>query len=287
MILFIVFVFGLIWGSFLNVLIYRLPRSQDVIKKSSYCPKCKKVLRFWEMIPILSFFIIGGRCLGCRVKISWQYPLVEFLSGLIWVLVFYKIFGSFRFEIWNFPAIGGSAFGGGFVSNFGFRISDFLYDVFILSSLLAVAAIDIKLMIIPDNIIYPVVIVIFLYRLLEVIRSGDASLYFIWPSLAASFLFLLFFSIFFFSKGRAMGFGDAKLGFLIGLFLGFAQMLIAFFWAFVIGASFGIILIVLRRKKFSSQTAFGPFLVLGAAIAYLLPYETFLSLIENLLVIIY
>ena len=229
------FVFGLVFGSFLNVIIYRLktpPRrggtARGIIFGRSFCPECKARLKWFDLIPLLSFIFLRGRCRYCNKTISWQYPIVEILSGFIWVFVW-----SLGFEFWNF-----------------------IYYIFIFSALLVIAVYDFKWKIIPDKIIYPAIAVALIYNF------NVSSL------LVATAAFLFFFSIYFFSNGKAMGLGDAKLAILIGLFLSPAAALMAFITAFVIGAISGIILIVFGKKTLKSQIAFGPFMVIGATIAF-------------------
>ncbi|MCX6813270.1 MAG: prepilin peptidase [Candidatus Azambacteria bacterium] len=239
MILLSSFVFGLVFGSFLNVVIYRLKNGRNVIFGRSFCPECKTQLKWHDLIPLLSFIYLRGRCRYCDEKISWQYPLVELISSLLWVLIFYKF---------ALPAEALAKAG----------VLDIIYYIFILSVFLVIAVYDFKWRIIPDKIIYPAIVVVLIYNF------NVLSL------LVAVIAFLFFFMFFYFSKGRAMGLGDAKLAFLIGLFLSPLLAIVAFILAFIIGAVFGIILIGLGKKTLKSQIAFAPFLVLGATIAFFL-----------------
>ena len=257
---YLVFIFGLVFGSFLNVVVYRLKSGEPIGLSRSFCPYCKTTLKWYDLVPLLSFIYLRGRCRYCRKKISWQYPIVEILSGLIWVIVAYK--SNFQFSIFNFQSI----------SNFQFL--NFIYYIFILSALLVIAVYDFKWRIIPDKIIYPAIVVVLIFNLFEISKYQNIMI-FLWPFLVALIAFLFFFMFFYFSKGRAMGLGDAKLSFLIGLFLSPLLAIAAFMLAFVIGAIFGIILIGLGKifshyKKWGmkSQIAFGPFLVLGAFLAF-------------------
>jgi prepilin signal peptidase PulO-like enzyme (type II secretory pathway) len=242
------FVFGLVFGSFLNVMIYRLktpPRrggtTKDIILGRSFCPECKNLLKWYDLIPILSFIWLRRRCRYCHKKISWQYPIVELISGLLWVMIFYK-FGILPVNI---------------------------YYLFIFSLFLVIVVYDFKWRIIPDKIIYPAVVIVLIYNLFNAFKLGNFKI-FVEPLFAALVVFLFFFLFFYFSRGRAMGLGDAKLAFLIGLFLSPLLTIVAFISAFIIGAAFGIILIGLGKKTLKSQVAFGPFLVLGATIAFFL-----------------
>ncbi|MDO8574967.1 MAG: prepilin peptidase [bacterium] len=247
-----VFIIGLVFGSFLNVVIYRLNPALQLkggVFGRSMCPKCKTQLKWHELIPVFSFFWLGGRCRYCGKKISWQYPAVEILSGFVWVSVFYQNFNNYQLLITNY------------------QLLNTFYQIFILSTLLVIAVYDAKWKIIPDKIVYPAIVIVLIYNLFDIFKSGNLEI-FIKLILTASAAFLFFFLIYFFSKGRAMGFGDAKLGFLIGLFLGPVSATAAFTLAFIIGAIFGIMLVGLGKKTLKSQIALGPFLVLGVFIAF-------------------
>ncbi len=237
------FVFGLAFGSFLNVVIYRLktpPRRGGTTppwRGRSFCPECKTQLKWHDLVPLLSFIYLRGRCRYCHKKISWQYPIVELISGLLWVLIFYK---------------------------FGVSLIN-IYYIFILSVFLVIAVYDFKWRIIPDKIVYPAIVIALIFNVFN-FPPDKGGLWGVLLTATAAFLF--FFMIFYFSKGRAMGLGDAKLAFLIGLFLSPLLSIAAFMLAFVIGAASGIILIGLGKKTLKSQIAFGPFLVLGATITF-------------------
>ena len=285
---YLVFLFGFIAGIFLNVVIFLLKNGRNMIFGRSFCPECKINLRWYDLVPVLSFFWLKRRCRYCKKKISWQYPIVEILSGLIWILVFNKNLDNFQFSIFNFQYLNLEIF----------NYLNFVYHIFILSALLVIAAYDFKWKIIPDKIVYPSIIVAFLYNVLNSLKYFNFETFkylnfetfkllnleifkyinfeiFIYPLFTAIAAFLFFFLIYFFSKGRAMGLGDAKLAFLIGLFLGPVSAAAALMSAFIIGAVFGIILLALGVKNLKSQIAFGPFLVLGAAIAFFFSDFTF------------
>ncbi len=251
MILLSSFVFGLVFGSFLNVVIYRLKNGRNIIFGRSFCPECKNLLKWYDLIPILSFIWLRKYCRYCHKKISWQYPIVELISGLLWVLIFYK---------------------------FGISLIN-IYYLFIFSLFLVIVVYDFEWRIIPDKIVYPAIVIVLIFNLFNAFSAIDGSAsggkignlrIFIEPLFAALVAFLFFFMFFYFSKGRAMGLGDAKLAFLIGLFLSPLLAIVAFMLAFIIGAVFGIILIGLGKKSLKSQIAFGPFLVLGVTIAFFL-----------------
>ncbi len=283
--LYLVFVFGLIFGSFLNVVIYRLNPALKLkggVFGRSMCPNCKTTLAWYDLIPVFSFLWLKGRCRYCNEKISWQYPIVEILSGLIWVGIFYKIYSR--------ASLLEQAYAGQGLQFLNLNLLNFFYYILILSALLVIAIYDFKWKIIPNKIVYPAIAAalifnlfdIFKYLNLEILKSLNLEILkslnftpFILSLFVASIAFLFFFLIYFFSKGRAMGLGDAKLALLIGLFLSPLSAVLAFTLAFILGAVFGIILIGLGQifphyKKWGmkSQIAFGPFLALGAFLAF-------------------
>jgi len=229
--IYLAFIFGLVFGSFMNAIIYRLKNGLPISGRS-FCPECKAKLKWYDLIPLLNFIWLRRRCRYCHKRISWQYPAVEFMSGILWFVIFYKN----KFDFLNAG-----------------------YEILIFSALLVIAVYDARWKIIPDKVVYPAIAVALTYNIFNAIA---------FPLFTALSAFLFFFAIYYFSKGKAMGLGDAKLAFLIGLFLGPWPALTAFISAFIIGAAFGIILIWLGRKNLKSQIAFGPFLVLGAFLAF-------------------
>lgn len=226
-------VLGLCVGSFLNVLIDRLPKNQSVIYGRSHCDFCKKTLRWYELVPVLSFIVQRGRCRRCRKKLSLQYPIVELVTGIGFTLLY-------------------------------FYFSDSLIHVFayslIFSSLLVIFVADLKYQIIPDSMIIVGVIGVLLQG-----QAFDASLGpALWLSaFGAAALFLL---LYVFTRGRGMGLGDVKLAVLLGLLLGYPGIIISLYAAFLTGAGVGVILMVGKYKTWKSRVAFGPFLILGTVI---------------------
>ena len=213
--------FGLAVGSFLNVLIDRLPKGLDVIAGRSHCDYCKKNLRWFELIPILSFVFQRGTCRRCHKKLSWQYPLVEIATGVGFVLL------APSYWYW-----------------------------LIFSSLLVIFVADLKYQIIPDSMVVMGVI--------GVIGAIGVTGENILAGAGVSAFFLLLWLV---TRGKGMGFGDVKLAFFMGLLLGFPNIIIASYLAFLTGAASGVILIILRKKKLKEKIAFGPFLVAGTVIA--------------------
>ncbi len=228
----LMFLAGLVTGSFLNVVIYRLPRGLGFVKGRSFCPKCKKKIRWFDNVPVLSFLILKGHCRFCGKTISWRYPLVELLTGILFYLSYLN------------------------------HLSFLSYPLF--CGLIVVFFIDLEHQIIPDEIVISFSVLIFLYFLITDYQSLITN-YLITG--IVSFLFL--YSIYLLTRGKGMGFGDVKLAFLMGLSLGFPKIVVAFYLAFLTGAFFGIILILLGRARLKQKIAFGPFLVFSTIISFL------------------
>ncbi|PIW90288.1 MAG: prepilin peptidase [Candidatus Nealsonbacteria bacterium CG_4_8_14_3_um_filter_40_11] len=246
--------FGLVMGSFLNCIIYRLQTGESFLKGRSFCPHCRHELSWQDLIPVFSFLILKGRCRYCQKPISWQYPLVELATGIIFLLIVWNLeFGiCLEFGIWNLL--------------FYLLISCFLIIIFVY---------DLKHYIIPDAVIYPAIAIAFLYQLFRMLNFVNWNLFGIWNvesgilrPISSAFLASLFFlAIVFLSQGKWMGLGDVKLAFLMGLFLGFPNILVALFLAFFIGAIIGIGLIISGKRTLKSEVPFGPFLITGTFIA--------------------
>ena len=242
LIYFFIFIFGLIVGSFLNSVIYRLEQGQSFIKGRSFCPHCKHQLSWQDLIPVFSFLILKGRCRYCQKKISWQYPLVEFFTGILFVLIFSRSEGA-RLAQFDWAAI------------FNFIIASFLIVIFVY---------DLKHYIIPDKVIYPAIVAAFLFRIWN---FGNWDLFGILNLVFGILPSLFFLAIIIFSQGKWMGLGDFKLAVLMGLFLGWPDIIVALFSAVFLGAIIGIGLIISKEKTLKSEVPFGPFLVFGTFLA--------------------
>ena len=276
MVILSLFILGLIVGSFLNCLVYRLAPRQIIgggLGGRSFCPFCRHNLSWKDLIPVLSFIFLKGRCRYCQKRISIQYPLVELATAIVFVLVFGFCLPAVALAEaghWDFLYLG--------------------YLLFISSCLIAIFVFDLKHYLIPDEIIYPAIAVVFLYRLFEIWKLGNWNLpalkgiyspsgigtwYLVLGNLAPLFKPLasailaaaFFYAIYALSKGKAMGFGDVKLAFLMGLFLGFPKIAAALFFAFFAGALAGLGLMILKKKTLKSELPFAPFLVFGTFFA--------------------
>ncbi len=237
-----VFVLGTLFGSFTNVVIYRLPRHQSLVLPGSRCPHCGKPIRPWDNIPIVSFLFLKGRCRWCGHQIAWRYPLVELAAGLLLVLVWIHVTSAYRFD------------GPGIV------LREFAGTAVFALMLLAILFIDLEHRIVPNAISYPGIVLGLLLaipqgRLLEVGLSALG---------AGGFFFL----VALLSRG-GMGGGDVKLAAMMGAFLGWPAIVVALMLAFFLGAGAGLLLIVFRRGTRKTPIPFGPALAAGAIVALL------------------
>ena len=238
----ILFLFGLAIGSFVNVLALRYDGEHflfdpRVIGGRSHCPHCGRTLRSFELVPVASFFIQGGRCRRCRAPLGWHYPAVELLSGVIFAAV-----------PWRLAAEGT----GGIVLS--------LLWVAAFEALLLMTYIDIRLQIIPDELVV----------LLGVIAIFAAIFAPFWISRLAGALFggAFFGALMLATRGKGMGMGDVKLAAPLGFLFGWPDMLFLVGAAFVFGACTGVILLLRGKKTMKSAVPFAPFLALGAAFVF-------------------
>ncbi|MEX2028330.1 MAG: prepilin peptidase [Candidatus Curtissbacteria bacterium] len=234
MVFLLLFVLGASAGSFLNVVIDRLP-SRLTLSGRSRCDWCGETLGIRDLIPILSFFVLGRRCRRCKKPISWQYPIVEVLTGTLFVLTFWRM-----------------------VANGNFNLAYFVYILFVSCILVVVAAVDFKFSLIPTSAVFAASLVSLFFNYFSR-NSGD----FVGFTIGAFALAAFFGLIVFLTRGRGMGEGDIVLGFLMGMVLGIRDGTLAVFLAFLLGAVVAIFLIGAGRKRFGQTIPFAPFLVLG------------------------
>ena len=235
----LIFILGLVIGSFCNVCIYRIPKNESIIYPASHCPNCNSPIKPVDNIPLLSYILLKGRCRNCGSKISIQYPIVEFLSGLIYLIIYLT---------------------------YGLNIQTLIY-IILSSALIIIAFIDLNEQIVPDIISLPGIVagftlsffvpyISFINSFLGVVAGGGIILII---GLAGSAIF----------KKEAMGGGDVKLTAMVGAFLGWRYIVISLFLGFFLGALAGIILILSKIKSKEDMVPFGPFIVLGSLITLL------------------
>lgn len=227
-----VFVIGLIFGSFFNVVILRLPHHESLSKENSHCPKCHHPIKAYDLIPVISYVLLRGQCRHCHAPISMRYPLIELITAILFVLVF---------------------------NRFGFSVQTLIGFVF-MSTLIIIALMDIDTMEIMDR--FQILILI-----LALINLGFSPLSF-YNHVAAFFIISIpFFLIAHFYGG--MGGGDVKLVAVSGLLLGIKSTLVGFFISSLLGGLVAVYLLMTKQKERQSMIAFGPYLCIGFAIAYL------------------
>jgi len=239
----ILFLLGTIMGSFIDCAVSRLAKKEDIVFKRSYCPHCHHSLAWFDLIPIISFTALKGRCRYCHRRISWEHPLVEFGTGLLFILIF---------------LLGGNTI----LTAFFILVAIPLATVFLF---------DLKYSLIPSRLIYPTLVFTLLSRLgLDIYQSQG---FYFWTShIFSGVLGLILMSgflgcLYVLTKGQGMGLGDVELGMLLGAILGWSLSFVGLFLSFLIGAILGLILIVLKRKGWKSEVPFGPFLILGSTMA--------------------
>ena len=236
MILSVVFlIIGLIFGSFLNVLIFRFPDFKDLFFGRSKCQNCKKEIVFFDLIPILSFIFLVGRCRFCRKRISFIYPLVEASTGVLFLLLYL---------------------------HFGLSYSLILYLALASISIL-IFVYDIKYLEIPEFFSWLLLIV----AILSAAMAPNFSISnFLFGGLIGGGVLGILVGI---SDERWMGSGDIKIGLAFGLLLGLEKSILFLFLSFVVGAFFGVILLAIKRGKAKHEIAFAPFLIIAAFLAIL------------------
>lgn len=233
---------GLIVGSFLNVVIWRVPRKESVVRPASRCPGCEAPIRPLDNVPVLSWLWLRGRCRHCGIRIPFRYPLVELGSGVL--------FGAMA---WHFQAT--------------WPLAAYLVMV---ATLLAIAVIDLEHYIVPNRILLPALVVSFPLLALAALVDGN------WDDLAraalgavAGFVSLLVIHLI---SPRGMGMGDVKLAFMLGLFLGWiswGRVVLGLFLGFLLGAFAGVALIAAGIRSRKEALPFAPFLAAGTVVTVL------------------
>ena len=250
--LFLIFT-GLIFGSFANVCIHRLPLDLDIIKGRSHCPKCKKKIIWYDNIPLLSSLILSFKCRTCKKKISKQYFIVELLTGLAFILFYKKLGLSF----------------------------DFILICIIFLILLIIFFIDLKHYIIPDSLNFSLILIGIIknfttqdllklnYNLPDSLFGGVLGYLIIW------LIILIYKKI---RNKEAMGLGDAKLLSAFGFLLGIKSIFIILFVASVLGLMFVLPSLLLKNRSTGSIIPFGPFIILAAILEYFFNLQQYMVL---------
>ncbi|MFC1780104.1 prepilin peptidase [Patescibacteria group bacterium] len=262
--IFILFLAGISVGSFINAFEYRLFTKKDFVKARSHCPKCKHTLKAIDLIPLLSFVLIRGKCRYCGTKVSWQYPIIEFLSGTLFLASGCYVLSRMHIQG---------------VSDTLLMLSISTFLAIILDLFLFFALYDVKHKIVPNKVVVPSIVIALLFNLLFALGMHLApNLVFwtvwgefnvLWNMLSAILggFFIIF--IIYITKGRGMGGGDLKLIVFMGLILGWKKLLLAFYIAVITGSIVGIIWGIYKRKLRGLKLPFALFLAIGSIFAIL------------------
>jgi len=246
------FVLGLIFGSFLNVVIYRSIAGKNWLTGRSECDHCGSQIRWFDNIPLVSFIILRGRCRDCHGAISLTHPVVELLTASLFVWWYW--FGALFFRLTLAP----------------FQTLQPLFWLMVGVILLMIALADYLYLIIPDLLVGLLTLLTLAYRL-ALVLSGQMQVHdLLWAGFGALLFSGLFFGLWWLTAGRGFGFGDVKLIIPLALLMGWPKVVVGVFLAFIFGAIVGVVLIALGRKQFGQTIPFGPFLIIGTITALLI-----------------
>lgn len=263
----VILLLGLAVGSFLNAFIWRLHEGTSVLRGRSQCPGCKTSLAWRDLVPVLSYLLLGAKCRTCKAAISLQYPLIEIATAALF-LIAYAVFRL------NAPeGILGAFFG---VSPTG-DVAVLIRNFFFLAVLVVVFVYDFRWYLIPDAVTFPAIGIAFIantFLLNPVACSGTGPsclLAIPWINLAFAALIAggFFLAQYGISGGKWIGGGDIRLGFLMGAMLGFPSVLVALFFSYMFGSVIGLVLIAIKKKQRGSEIPFGPFLTVATALVLL------------------
>lgn len=235
----LVIVLGLVWGSFLNVVIYRLPRGLSLVRPPSSCPKCGRRIKWYDNIPVLSYLLLGGKCRFCRAKISVVYPAVEVLTAGCFLLVYFHNLKFFDLQL--------------------------LADGLFVSALIALGFIDFSHQIIPDHITIPVLILALVYAPFRYDLKLKQAL--LGAVLGGGFLLIVYLIYLLWRKKEGLGMGDVMMMLMVGAYLGVGRTVLTLFLSSVVGAIVGLLLMKLRRKDLQFALPFGTFIAPAAFVS--------------------
>lgn len=229
----LIFVLGLVVGSFLNVVVFRIDNLKTIWLSRSHCPKCKKTLLWYDMVPVLSYLVLHGKCRFCKTKISSQYPIVEFFTGLAFLLLFLM---------------------------FGLTFALFFYLV-IFSILIVVFVYDLKFQMVPESFVWVALV-------LALLGSWYFGNFGFWNMILGGVVGAAIPGILVWvSKERWMGSGDIKIGAILGALCGYPVVLFGMFLAFLVGAIVGLIYIKVVGKTIKAAIPFAPFIIFAAYVS--------------------
>jgi leader peptidase (prepilin peptidase) / N-methyltransferase len=243
-------VLGLVVGSFLNVVIYRVPAGLSIVHPPSACPNCHHPIRYRDNVPLISWMILRGKCRDCGSPISARYPLIELATAVTFAAV-----ASISLIAWNENPEKSAGV-------FALELVAFLY---LAAISIALAAIDLDVQRLPDVIVLPAYIVAGVLFTAAALLSADPSRL-ILTAIGGASLFVAYFLMWFFKPG-GMGYGDVKLAGVLGIYLGWlglGNLLVGAFAPFLLGGLFAVAMMIARRAGMKSKIPFGPWMLLGA-----------------------
>lgn len=253
---------GLVAGSFVSVLIYRIPREESIVWGRSHCRSCNHLLGMRDLVPLISFLSTMGKCRYCKTVLPLTYPIIEVTTSLLFLLAYWLTIATQPY----IPVL---------------QLLTLVYLALLFIVLAALFFIDLYDLLLPDTLVFSSFFLVFLYHVLYnflyTLRLTTA------PVFSANFLMLLtqnlqpfahgvlagfavavvFFLLIVATKGRGMGGGDVKFALVMGAVIGWPNLLVALFLAFFLGAIISIFLLLLRKKQFGQTIPFGPFLIIG------------------------
>jgi prepilin signal peptidase PulO-like enzyme (type II secretory pathway) len=229
---------GIILGSFINAWVWRIENDLSVVKGRSMCPHCKHTLAWYDLIPVLSYVALKGKCRYCKAKISRQYPIIELTTGLLFMSTYILLSPA---SIQGWVQLG----------------------IILLISILLVAAYiyDAKHMELPEIFMLPAIALGLLYFGLNIFWQGYIAM--ITQAIALGLFIIAYTALWYFSKGQWLGAGDIRLAAIMGLFLVPKQLVVGIFAAYLVGSVYGVSVLIKSKKKQGIKVPFGPFLIIG------------------------
>jgi len=256
-IFFIIFVFGLAIGSFINALAFRIENKMSISRGRSICPECKHQLAWHDNVPVVSYILLRGKCRYCQKPISAQYPIVEILTAFTFVAMSWKV-------------------GLGTITNYQLpitKVTELIAILFVTFCLILVALYDQRTTYVLSGYVYAGIVATLVYLLATYTGSwevGKVGLY-ILPNLVAAMVAMLPFALLYLvSKGAWMGAGDIEIAALLGFLLGWPNMFVALYFAFIAGSIWGLAKIyIFKNAGLKSEMPFAPFLIAGTVFAFI------------------
>ena len=247
----LVFFFGTCVGSFVNVYVFRTLIGEDYVRGRSRCDHCRRPLAWFELVPLLSFAVLRGKCRTCQGEIDVMHPVVELLTGALFA--WWWLIGSAFFQLSISPL----------------QVIQPIFWLLVGILLLVITVIDLRAMIIPDWSVLALSFLIIFYRSALILGGAHRMEDFAWSLFGAALFLGVFLGLWLVTKKRGIGFGDVKLVFPLAVIMGWPSSVVGIFLSFLLGASVGIFLLLTGKARFGKPVPFGPFLCAGTILALL------------------